>query len=713
LDLINGLPQFSILLVSKLIWNIALLNKFKELKDNEILGWLNSILIHNDLCGLALAGAIALLFIFFIGILAGKIYYGTPGSEAKGISSILLGFIVTSALASFLVFGLTTIFVPISIVVFVGIWTTRDIPQITSFKILRNEYIDFSILLGGFFLFFIFRIFSLLDPETGLWKLMFKDDAWYVELISSNSYLGIEGGPIENFKYLIGYGSFYRPYHYISFAIASLFNKYFHIRSFDIFHFFVCPLFQTLCLFSFYKTSKYITNKTSFSLLIALLVISTLRYSIWDEYLNSFLEIPILKTSWITKNFLGFQFLNSGFGFKFCMAVLLFTALLENLKKGSHILLSVFSLLNPIFLVLNGWLSVFYFVFDRKNLVRYFLCILFSMGLFYMFMKTQETSQNLFDISTTIERAKIILSKGIVTYVFVQYGYFIEYFYNILFFPALLCITFRKDLIERFFLSIFILTPLYSSWFSNKYFTLLFFLFAFSSTAYILFKHRSNYRLILILMTGIAFSAFSQLAHIVTDLNQIFVFLVYSAFYVMTLEVLSRYGSRFFLKVFIIIFVIINFSLNLGENQVRSIKISMNKNYLKLFSNKVAIYNVNRSAYYDSDSYYPFMTQFFIGEESILTSDSIFSTSLRLPKLENPLAKDQKQFRENLPLSIFLNKEHRHDTLTGTIDFIKEKKIGMIAVANKDKIKLRQVISIFSDSLENIDNKYMIYFRKP
>jgi len=677
------------------------------------MGWLNSISMHKELWPLALASSLTLFFMYFVGLLIGRIYFGTPDSETKGISSLLLGFIVTSGISSFLVCGFSTVLVPILVSIFLGIWTTRFKGQKVSFNVSKSEYVDFAILFASFFLFFLFRVICLLDTETGIWKLMFKDDAWYIEVISGISYFGKEGKPSELLKNLFGYDSYYSPYHYISFSISSFLSSFFRFRSYDLFHFFVCPLFQSLCLFSFYKTSKYITGKTIFSLLIALLMISTLRYSIWDESLNTFLNSSILTKSWIFKNFFGFQFLNSGFGFKFCMSIFLFAIVLENLKRGSQSLLSVFAMLNPIYLVLSGWLSILYLVYDRKKLLKYLLCLIGSMFLFYVFIKAQQTAQNSIDILSSVARAKIILSKGIVSYIFMQYGYFIEYFYNVLFFPAILCTIYRKRLYERFFLSVFLLTPFYSSYFSNKYFTVLFFLFSIGTLSLFFIKNKLNYRLVAIFFTSVIFSVFSQLANIITDLNQIFMFLVFSGFYLLAIDIISKYSGSFFFRLAIISMVLINFKINLDENQFRSIKITRDSNYLEILTGKISEFQISRLAFYDSNCIYPFMNQFFIGEEAQLVSDSIFSTTLRVPKLNEPSAKDQQQFCLDLPISKFLKANlNGKDTLNTTIDFVRQKRIGMISVSNKDKTKLRRLIMIFSDSLENTENKYMMYFRK-
>ena len=669
--------------------------------------------MHKELWPLALASSLTLFFIYFIGLLFGRIYFGTPGSESKGISSLLLGFIVTSGISSFLVGGLNTVFVPIFIVIFIGIWTTREKGQSTSFQVSKSEYLDFAILVGAFFIFFLFRILCLLDPETGLWKLMFKDDVWYIEVISGLSYFGKEGIPTEHLKQLYGLKHNYLPYHYISFSLASFLDSYLKFRSYDLFNFFVCPIFQSFCFFSIYKTSNYITRKPINSFFIALLLISTLRYSIWDEYLISTFDITILKKCWVLKNFFSFQFLNSGFGFKFCFSIFLFAVLLENLKRGSQALLSVFLMLNPIYLVLNGWVSFFYLAFNRKKLWSYLACFLGSIGLFFMFIKMQPITQDPIDITSSIERAKMIFSKGIVSYIFVQYGYFIEYFYNILIFPALLCIIYRKKFYERIFLSVFLLTPFYSNFFSNKYFTFSFFLFSFISIGFFVFRNRSNYRLMLIFLTAITFSALSQLAHIITELNQIFMFLVFSAFYLLASDIISKYSNSYFLRFIIYGMIILNFKSNLGENIFRSVKISRDSNYIEVLTKKVNKFNINRLAFYDSNCSHPFMNQFYIGEETQMVSDSIFSTTLRVPKLDKPSAKDQINFRSNLLISQFLSKNLiANDTINATINFIVQKKIGMISISNKDKVKLQKMILIFSDSLENTEAKYTMYFRK-
>jgi len=667
---------------------------------------------YPNLTILCIVSLTLLIAIYLLGNFLAQFFVKKEELENKSLTAILLGFIALSSLAAISIFGFKTIFIPILIVLAIGLLVRAYQNKFSQTLKIPTSRLDISFLLIGFSIFFFLRIFSLYNFETGLWNLMLKDDNYYVELINYILYFKTEGVPYELNNKEFGYPYYYQPYHYISFVLGAILKKIGLVNSFQAFHFFICPFFQTLGFFALHKTSVRITKKPLISFFIAMAFISMLRYGIWDEALYSLIPMEILKTNITLMNFLGFQFINSGFGFKFCFTLLLFGVFIENIKNGSPLILSVYMLLNPIYIVLNMWMALILTFFSRARFleyVHYLLATFFLLMSFGLIMNSVQTSP---DLAIVLNNLNVFLSKGLPNYIFGNYGFFIHNFYNILLFPSILVLLNRNNLIEKVFALSFISSILYQELFSNKYFSLAFFIYTSLCITYIVHKNHRNKLFIIYFSSGFLFFLGSDFALLVTDLNQIFLFTMYCGFIYLGVSIYSKFGTSLFWTLIAAALTSQNFILNYNESKSRSVIISKDNLYLDKISVLLTKYNIKKSCYYDDDCIYPFFNQFYIGEEISQVTDSLFSTSLKIPKLANAKDKSQVDFLQKIPLAQFINQSHqKSDTLHLTQQFMDHFDIGLLTVRDKDKSKISHITSLFSDSIHNEQNKYTLYFR--
>lgn len=646
--------------------------------------------------------------IFYIGIFCGRLWLDSANAREFGSSQLLFGFIITSFFSSLSTVGINSVIT----ITFVGcillLFITREKNKLTISRPRRSTE-RLIVLVLGFIILFALRIFSLYNTNTGQWNLMLKDDIHYIEVINYISYFKIENVPYELGKYAFKIKDIhYQPYHYISFSIALLIKEIFNFSSFELFHFFICPLFETFAFYSLYEVGRERNKNIIFSFILSLSLLSMLRYYLFDEWLNT----PMLAKNKILVNFFGLQFLNSGFGFKMSFTVLILCAAFEQLKRNKTHLISFFSLINPIYIIFVSWFTLFLFRYDRKKALQTIIWTAVIVLTSLLFFKLNSSVNSPIDKTSLMSGIRSL--KGITTLIIISYSNFILNFYTILLLPSLIIIIYRKNLIEKSLGVTFCLAPIYHDWFSNNIFTLVYFSFIVISLLFLLFRNNYSQISILLLSTIFIFLVGSEVALIITDLNQIFLFVLYSSVLYAGVYIITytKYDQKIWLSLLFIL-LIHNVYANFLENTFRSIPLSSEKTYMIKLKHLLVRYKPKRAGYYDSEISHPFMNQYFIGEEILLLNDTIFATPLKLPKLSEPKSTSQQYFVTKLPLYRYLSEQKNNsDTILNTLKFIRNNEINIIAVKNRDRSHMKRILCEYSDSIQNPIQDYTIYLRK-
>ncbi len=560
------------------------------------------------------------------------------------------------------------------------------------------------------FLFF-FRLSFMADWENESWKAMFKDDFFYAANISAIFYSMNESLLHETILKEFGISNFYQSYHFFSFSFGLILKFFSKVPSYFIFNFFVIPFFQLFAFLGFFSVGLFLGSSKIKCFVISFLVISSLRYSSIDEYLSKIFNIEVFRNSMVFTNYFGFQLLNSGFGLKFCIAIGMISIFFINLYNQKILIKSFFLMfLNPLYILLSGYLfsiSLFFDFSNFKKLLLNFFIIVFS---FFLFLKTQDQRIIGLDIDDLLRQIHIVLGNGVKKLVLVSSGEIFNSYFFLWIIPFFLILFFEKRFYFRLLAFIFISFPFVDYYF-NKFFVFkLFLVLIFGLNLFILFKHYRSKIFCFFYIVIISSVFFSTFSHIYPEFNQVFLFVNFSFPFLFSAFLFYRYsGENIYFLSFYISLILLNVYENYNESKFRSVSLSsgiMNDNISK-FTNTFHKDNLSFMGIFNRDMTYQFNNQFWEGEEWFIINDRFIPTPASPLKFGTSYRKNSEHLKELFPISKFSEKYKPKDT---TLAFIQKYKIPILVVRNKDLQSATNVISLYKKSITNNGKEYSVFY---
>lgn len=653
-------------------------------------------------------GLLMLLVCSVAGSLFDFYFLGEREKRIFPVVRLFMGYLLISTVFCILFFQGKTIFSVIGLVLFpLLIWNRGQIK------------IDFKfpagwVQISAYCLLFGLRLASLVDFKSGSFGHFFKDDYFYTCNIASLFYSGQENVFYESLNQYFGFQSFYSIYHYFSFAGALFLKVFTGFNSYFLFHFFTVPFFQFFGLMGLFSMATFLGLNPWKAFILSMFVLSALRYNPFDDYLVEWINSPRLSRNLIFKNFFGIQFLNSGFGPKFSIALGLASLIYIYLdQKKTAVSALFFILINPLLIFLSGSVLVDILLFRRKNLLAFFgwsMLFLFLLVGFSMGMKTRPGLMHVDEVWANILR---YLNLGPMHFIFFTIGEIMNQWYNLFLLPLILVLFKGKRPAERFFSALFVLYPIFNTYLVETLIYKGFIIALLGAFGYLFYSKRSNERLFyLVLIFGLAVF-FSRFSLIFPELNQAFMFITFIFPLLLVVHLLSKisFGQLSWWVGFSAL-AVVNLGLNFKENRVRISFPSTEKGYfqkIQTWTKQIPNEGISPIGVFDSKMTFQFLNQFLTGEEIAQTNDRFLPTPISTPKLGKQNVENSKGIEALIPICNFVKQPLMADT---TEAFLKTFSIKMVVVPDYDFQRFQPYCGLFQDSLTSDNGRYRIYFRR-
>jgi len=630
-----------------------------------------------------------------------------PGRKAFPIARLFMGYLLIATVFSIIFFQGKTIFSIIGLILGpILILNRKRVKVDFTLSFFPIQFLAFCLL-------FTFRFISVVDLESGIFGHFFKDDYFYTCNIAGLYFSGKENVFYETLNQVFGFQSFYSIYHYFSFSGAVFLKAITGYNSFHLFHFFTVPFFQFLGLMGLFSITNFLGLNPWKGLILSVLVLSTLRYNPFDDVLVEWINSRPLSRNLIFKNFYGIQFLNSGFGPKFCIALGLSSLIYLYLNYKRAVVSSLFFLfINPLLLFVSGSVLVDFLFFRRKYLPAFFFWSAIFCALlvgFSIFMQTRPGILNLDEVRGNVQT---YLKMGPVHFVFFSIGEVMNQFYNLFLLPLILVLIFRKNWAGRFFSILFLSYPFLNSFLADTLPYKGFIVALVVSFLVLVYQIRQSERLFFfVVIFGLAVF-FSRFSLVFPELNQAFMFITFIFPLVIALQLYGRLypkGMAFWLGLSAL--AIVNLGLNFKENRVRASYASTDPAYfqkIKDWTQKLKPDGIAAIGVYDSKMTLQFLNQFLTGEEIAQIDDRFVPTPVSLPVLGNQNKENSKAIRKLIPVCNFAGKQTQDDI---SRSFIEKYGVKIVVVQDADLERFRPIVNFFDDSLVSQTQKHRIYFR--
>lgn len=642
----------------------------------------------------------------FLGSFFDFLFEKEGDSVVLPIGRTLLGYLLLATVFSLAFFQFKTLFTPVAILLGTFLYLNRK--QIKpDFKVpfWQIQILTYASL-------YLFRLFSVVDFSTNEIKLFFKDDYLYSTTIASLFYSRQENVFYEILNQQLGYESFYTIYHYFSFSGAILLKVITGWNSFWLFNLYTVPFFQFVGVMGLFSIAIFYRINYWKALLYALLVFTTLRYNPFDEAILNLIQNDKLSRNLIFKNFFGTQFLNSGFGTKFCLAlgmVCLLYIFIDRKKVVTNALMLVF--INPLMVFISASVAVPIVVFRRNLFGPLILQSILIAGFFIGFLVLSGGRQGSIDMNEISENFHQFWALGPMHFLFFGIGEVMNQCYNLFLIPLILVIVYRKNWTEQLFASLFILYPIFNSLLLESLIYKVFIVALMADFGWILFASLKKERWFYLLsIFGITILA-SRFSLVFPEFNQAFMFINFTFPLVIVMHILCRLQLKpLWIHLGLGLVLIVNVIQNYEENSFRPTRIAINgpeMTKIKNWTEGPKSAQLSIIGIFNSKMTLQFLNQFLKGEEISLANDRFFPTPVSIPQLgsQNPL--NSNPIRKLIPICNFADGQKQANP---SLEFIEQSQIKLVVVNDYDSVNFASIRPLFSDSVQT-KLGYRIYHR--
>jgi hypothetical protein len=630
------------------------------------------------------------------------------GKNTYPIARLFMGYLLLATVFSIYFFQGKTIFSVIGLLISaLLIWNRRQVKVDFNIPFATIQVLAFCLLFG-------FRFFSVGDLERGIFGYFFKDDYFYTCNIASLYYSGREQVFYETLNQAFGFQSFYSIYHYFSFSGALLLKSFTGVNSYFLFHFFTVPFFQFFGLMGLFSITLFYRLNPWKGLILSVMVLSTLRYNPFDDLLVEWINNRSLSRNLIFKNFYGIQFLNSGFGLKFSIALGLSSLVYLYLDRKKVAVFSLFFIfINPLLIFISGSVLVDVLLFRRKNLLAYLIWSIIFLGLFVGFSQWVQTRPGMLNLDEVVANVLRYLNMGPIHFVFFSIGEVMNQYYNLFLLPLILILILRKNWAERSFSILFLTYPILNSFWVDSLLYKGFIVALVFSFLFLLFRNRQKERLFFLVFIFGATVFFSRFSLVFPELNQAFMFITFIFPLLIALQLYCQLPlQQPLFWVGFSAFALVNLGLNYKENRVRVTYPSHDPAYfqkIKKWTQSLNPYGIFPVGVFDSKMTLQFLNQFLTGEEIAQLDDRFLPTPVSVPTLRAQNQENSKGIRQLIPICNFVES---HSTTDSTGDFLQKFGIKLVVVKDYDLNRFRPYARLFSDSLVSDSQGYRIYYRQ-
>ncbi len=616
-----------------------------------------------------------------------------------------MGYLSLSTVFSCFFFSFQTIFSAVLVLLLILLWPQR-----------RNLMLDIKVPYFGtqalvFSFLFFFRLSFMADWENESWKAMFKDDYFYAANLSAIFHTQTESRLNEITLMNLGLGNIYQIYHFFTFSIGIFLKLITQAQSYFIFNFFIIPFFQLFAFCGLFSAGLFLKASPFRASLIAMFVLSSLRYSLIDDFIFHIFKINIFSRSVIFQNYFGNQLLNSGFGLKFCIAIGLISMFFININNIRVLSNSFFLIfINPLYLLISGYIFIFSSIFNLKNLKILFINFLVIASSFFLFLKIQNQRNQNPDYEEFTRQVFLVFESGVKKIFFNTLGETFNTYYFIWILPIIFIIIIEKRLIYRIISFLFIIFPLYEISDKNNILSKIY-LISIITFSLILISNNIKKKIFIFLYV-ITFSCFflTAFSHVYIDFNQFFMFINFTFPFLLSCFLLIKYSNNSikFTSIFIIL-IPINIFLNFKESQIRSVNLSekSENDTINNFIEKESRNKLDYIGIIDYNMTFQFNNQFWEGEEWFIRNDKWIPTPASSPKFGKGYRKNSEYLKDLFPVCKFSELYKPKDTSAA---FIQKYQLPILIVKTKDLGAAASAISLYSKSMVNSRLDYTVFY---
>ena len=652
-------------------------------------------------------GLLVVYLVHVVGSLFDFFFHSEKNRYPLAITRLFMGFLGLTAFFSVVFFSLKTIFLPVLFLL--------------AFLLVRNrsqvricwQIPDWYFLTAAYLFLFLFRLSTVVDFGSQSFYQFFKDDYFYCNTLAALFYTRTENNLYELTNASLGLPSYYSVYHYFTFHLTVFLKLVTGFNAFILFNFFTTVFFQFFAFAGLFSVAVRYGCKSWMAFLFSLLILSTLRYSLLDEFLANTLHLGWLKDNMILTNYFSIQFLNTGFGPKFCIALGLVCLLFLHLR---HIWVQanafIVLFINPLMVflamsvllpaLLSGWKRVAQVV---AGMAAYILILVAFLRLF-------SARKTAFSVDEVLQSLQASVSKSPVQVFFSYLGGTVNQHYNLLFFPLILVAVYRKKWVERLMALSILLYPICEGQLMGTIFYKLYLGFLLGSLAWVVVVNRKNLEFIYLIFSFFCVLAFSEFAHLLPEANQAFMFVMFTFPMVLALYTVVKLGqSHPWVCVAAGLLLGMNVLLNYQESRFRAIQLG-GSGYQQKVSEWVANQhpkNLSLIGIYDSKMTLQFMNQFMKGEEISLANDRFVPTPVSIPVLGSKNPENSRPIRDLV--AICVDTDRRTPTPDPTRAFIENHRIKAVVVNSYDEAEFSRYVPLFSQKVINSVEGYSLYLR--
>lgn len=663
-------------------------------------------------CLTLLCGWVLIYLINFLGTGFSTHLSFSQDESGRPLLSLFFGYLILACLGSFFVVGFHTIFTAVFTVLLCFLYFSGERKQVK--PVWLNREWAFQIFL--FTVFAVYRFLLVFNFKSSGFNFFFLDDYYYQDCIAAISAFGEERKFSELINKSFDLPYFYSQYHYFTFSLPALLRTITGINVYHLFNFFLVPFVQMLAFCGLYYLSIGITNRKIVSLLIALIGISSLRYNMVNELVSALPVEFFLRNSVVLKSHYGFQFLNSGFGLKFCISLFLISVFIKMLNVRQMVSFSAVLLyINPLF--------IFPFLVIQ-TLGQYYAKAKFSLlptviylAPLVLFITIQTYRPGASVVNEVVKNLESVFAISLKSHFVSVFGYFFNEFYAVYLLPWVLILFVRKSRIEILLSFLLIVWPVLESLRAPKLLTLAYFASILLLGSILIARQIKNPIFTFLIINGVLLLLGMPFSQLMPNFNQVFILVVYPVSLLLTVylvSVLIRNRNQWVFSAFFILVCLGNMSLNFEESVTRRIPIMVSNEFEKRIqeivpdSDKPSVMGI-----FDSRVLFiSYSNQYFIGEEIQFFDDRIFPVFVKFSTEKPDLSVFESNAKEIQPFLQFSKTlpSAMSDDMKA-MNFCQKYNIPYLLVKQYDLDKVPNVKSLYSDSLFNEKGKYWIFYK--
>jgi|GEM_PF-5792155 hypothetical protein len=645
-----------------------------------------------------MTGILAVSITYF----AGRLVSLLLAERSSPDGNIALGAMLISSLSAVLFTGMKTILLPVVLIFILFLVIHRS--RIHNSKLMSGlqTWKDNVVLWTYFSIVFLLQ-YTINHRNPGEWEVGYPDNYVYITQINQLFSMKIEASSFELEKMNFGQQIFPQPYHYFEFWPAVLFKFITGKLSYLIFTLFLIPWLASIVLFQANRILivKYNIKRYS-ALLIPILVFSTLRFVVFDDYIFHALKKTGINSDYFKfvffQNYGYWHFFSYKFGVKLLVSGIFLTPIVyfyftQN-TKARLIYTAILPFASVLYLPFSLISALNCLIWERKkeyqNYFFFILLPLVGIPLFYLISGSGEAGFAT-DFLKAASKQISLFAENPLKICFTIYTEFFNNYYW-LFMPLLFTATFCfKNNWVRIFCLWFISYPL-----TGFHFNILFkvhfltgiltvYKFIMAADIRVYFRHILSFSVLFLLFT-IGDYLFSG----IVDFFQVYILTILPLIYIITNFIWGRILFRLRTKTFLITSIILpliyfNFLAVFAENLKTFNSSKPDYNFYNELFGRMSVDKVIHSVYCTNFSLLPYFEYDRPGNDLIHYTDKFTTSvfSIDLFSREDTIMAIQKgvfhQFSKR-PLGIFL-KENRSSIKSNSQlrkDFLRINKVGFI-----------------------------------